>query len=53
MVRGPAVGQVVRAGVLLVMAGITYWKVRASAGLVQLFGALVLGVLAVLAFAGR
>ncbi len=35
------------------MAGVTYWKVRASAALVLLFGALVLGVLAVIAFAGR
>ena len=46
-------GQVVRAGVLLVMAGVTFWKGHAAASLVLLLGALALGVLAVIAFAGR
>ncbi len=46
-------GQVVRAVILLAMAAFTYWKIRAPAALVLLFGALVLGVLAVIAFAGR
>ncbi len=46
-------GQVVRAGVLLVMAAITFWKGRASAALVMLLGVLVLGVLGVIAFAAR
>jgi hypothetical protein len=53
MARGPAVGQVVRAGLLLILAGLTYWKVGAQAAAVLLFGALVLAVLAVVAFAGR
>jgi hypothetical protein len=35
------------------MAAFTYWKVRASAALVLLFGALVVGVLVAIAFAGR
>ncbi len=40
-----------RAGVLLVMAGVTAWKIRRSAALVLLFEAVVVGVLAVIAFA--
>ena len=46
-------GQVVRAGVLLVIAALTYWKVGARAAAVFLCGALVLGVLAVIAFVGQ
>ncbi len=46
-------GQVVRAGFLVVMAGVTWWRVRASSALVLLLGALVLAVLAVIAFAAN
>ncbi len=42
-----------RAAVLLVMAALTYWKVRGPAALVLLIGALILGVLAVIAFAAH
>jgi len=47
------VGQVVRAGVLLVIAALTYWKIGVRAAAVFLCGALVLGVLAVVAYMGQ
>jgi hypothetical protein len=53
MAQGPAVGQVVRTGVLLVIGALTYWKVGAKPAAVFLCGALVLGVLAVAAFVGQ
>lgn len=49
---GPTYGQLMRAGVLLVLAGLTHWKVGAASARVLLFGVLVLGVLAVIAVAG-
>ncbi len=42
-----------RLAFLLVMAGFTFWKIRASAAWVLVTGALVEAVLAVIAFAGR
>ena len=45
-------GQVVRLGLLLAMAALTYWKIRTPAAVVLLMGALILGALAVAAFAG-
>ncbi len=45
-------GQVVRLGLLLAMAAFTYWKIRTSAAVVLLMGALILGVLAIAAIAG-
>lgn len=46
-------GQVVRFGLLLVVAALTYWKVGTSAAVVLLVAALVPAALAVVAFAGR
>jgi hypothetical protein len=45
------VGQVVRFGLLLVIAALTYWKIGTPAAVVLLVAALFPAVLAVVAFA--
>lgn len=47
---GPAVGQVVRFGVLLGMAAFTYWKIGAASAAVLMAGAAIVGALALVAF---
>ncbi len=46
-VGGPKIGNIVRSGVLLVLAVITWWKVGALAAIILLVAALVTGALAI------
>ena len=47
-VNGPRLGNIVRTGLLIVMAAVTWWRIGAIAAIVLLVAAVVTGVLALM-----